>query len=126
MLAQPVQSGEVDGIRVVRGSPYLKPAVINGHNTVQYLCDLDPVSGLPNFQISGDTCTGRVLAPLESCNLGISYVPQPATSTDAGLDYYLQLNTQQCTGAANDSYCETDSGRFPVRLRVNPSSARSQ
>jgi hypothetical protein len=77
-------------------------------------------SGLPNFQISADTCTGSLLAPGDSCTLNVSYVPQPATFVGSGLDYFLELNTQQCVAGSAVPYCEIDSGRFPVELKTNP------
>jgi len=37
---------------------------------------------------------------------------------DTGLDYFLELNTLQCSSADNvTSNCEIDSGRFPVELK---------
>jgi hypothetical protein len=96
----------------------------NGSTTINYLCDSDLSSKLPNFQISGDDCSGTLLLPQASCNLQISFVPQPSTPLNSGLDYFLELNTQQCSGTTT-SNCEIDSGRFPVELTANlPSSLR--
>jgi hypothetical protein len=86
--------------------------------TIFYRCDSDPGTFLPNFQISADSCTGTVLAPQTSCSLQVSFVPQPNTDVNSGLDYFLELNTVQCYGAVT-SDCEIDSGRFPVELRAN-------
>jgi hypothetical protein len=36
----------------------------------------------------------------------------------AGLDFFLELNTLQCTSGTT-SGCEIDSGRFPVELKAN-------
>ena len=124
-VAQPVQSGQIDGLRVVLGGNSSNPlttAFSGGRNSVSYSCDIDVVSGLPNFQISSDTCSGKLLAVGESCTLNITYVAQPATDTSTGLDYFLQLNTQQCDSNSTQPYCEIDSGRFPVELRANPKS----
>jgi hypothetical protein len=56
-----------------------------------------------------------------SCSLQIAYVPQPNTNIGNGLDYFLELNTVQCSGSMTTN-CELDSGRFPVELRSNPPS----
>jgi hypothetical protein len=93
--------------------------------TITYNCDSDPGTFLPNFQISLDTCTGTLLTPQSSCSLQIAYVPQPNTDINSGMDYFLELNTEQCeapqfpTGAPPGSPCEIDSGRFPVELKAN-------
>jgi hypothetical protein len=110
-----VNNGAQAGLQVVTS------ATLNS-STVLYQCDADPTTGLPNFQISSDTCTGTNLAPQASCSLEIALVPQPIyTLAGSGLDYFLQLNTVQCAsqsgGASSD--CEIDSGRFPVELRGN-------
>jgi hypothetical protein len=86
--------------------------------TIMYNCDSDPGTKLPNFQISADTCTGALLAPQSSCSLQVTYVPQPDTDINGGLDYFLELNTIQCYGAVTAD-CEIDSGRFPVELKAN-------
>ena len=98
--------------------------------TIQYNCDSDSGTSLPNFQISSDTCTGATLAPQEGCSLQITYVPQPNTVIPSGgLDYFLELNTLQCwpagTTPSESNPCEIDSGRFPVELKANgPSTLR--
>ncbi len=107
--------------------------------TVGYFCEIDPPvskqgSGLPNFQLSQDECSGQTLVPFgqpgNSCSLEITFVPQPKTWTvdmsgnDIGLDDFLQLNTMWC-GDSNDPpepNCEIDSGRFPVEIKTNPPS----
>jgi hypothetical protein len=86
--------------------------------TIMYNCDSDPDTKLPNFHISADTCTGALLAPQSSCSLQVTYVPQPDTDINGGLDYFLELNTIQCYGAVTAD-CEIDSGRFPVELKAN-------
>ncbi len=123
-LPRPIQTGDVDGLRVVQG-PTIQRSIApgTGSPTVSYICDIDPVSQKPNFQISSDSCTGTLLYPGQSCNLNIAYVPQPGTNTtNSGLDYYLELNTQPCPGNSVQPNCEIDSGRFPVELTTNASS----
>jgi hypothetical protein len=116
-LTRPVANdGAQAGLQVVIG------AQLNS-STVLYQCDADPTTGLPNFQISSDTCTGANLAPLASCSLQIQFIPQPEyLLLGSGLDYLLQLNTVQCAsqGGGAGSDCEIDSGRFPVELIANP------
>jgi hypothetical protein len=50
-------------------------------------------------------------------------VPQLNTDLNNGLDYFLQLNTLQCTNLPGDPPsppgCEIDSGRFPIELKAN-------
>ena len=123
-LAQPVQIGQVAGLLIVSGSHLdAVPGPTAGvPNTVKFTCDVDLTSDLPNFQISSNNCTGRLLAVGESCSLNITYVPQPSTDASNGLDYFLELNTQQCNSASLQPDCEIDSGRFPVELKANPSS----
>jgi len=110
----------------------INPPLVNAP-TVDYFCETDPPpsnggSGLPNFQISADGCSGQTLAPFgqsgNSCSLQITFVPQPATwSTTAGqpLDDFVQLNTMWCGDANNpvEPNCEVDSGRFPVEIKTN-------
>ena len=114
------------------------PPLVNAP-TVDYFCDIDPPSssggsGAPNFQISADGCSGQTLAPIgqsgNSCNIQITFVPQPvtwtaATRAGAGLGDFLQLNTMWCGDAANpaEANCEIDSGRFPVEIKTNPPSS---
>jgi hypothetical protein len=123
-LTQPVLAGQVSGLLVVQGSVLdAVPSPTSGvPNTVQYACDVDPTSGLSNFQISSDTCTGRLLGVGETCSVNITYVPQPSTDASSGLDYFLELNTQQCNSTSLQPNCEIDSGRFPVELKANRSS----
>jgi hypothetical protein len=107
--------------------------------TVDYFCDIDPPpskggSGVPNFQISSDGCSGQTLAAFgqsgSSCSLQITFVPQPVTWTaaaaaGAGLDDFVELNTNWCGDATNpaEPNCEIDSGRFPVEIKTNPPSS---
>ena len=124
VLPRPLQFGSpVPGLQVVvngnAGLPNITPDFNFG--TIDYFCDIDAGSSLPNFQISGDTCSGTLLAPQASCSVQISFAPQPTTLLDAGLDFFLELNTVQCTSSAT-SDCEIDSGRFPVELKANPPS----
>ena len=116
-LQRPLAPGVIAGFQVdaTVSAPNVTPP------TISYTCDFDQTSGEPNFQISADTCTGRLLAPRDSCSLEITYAPQPLTySSQAGngLDYFLELNTLECTPNTT-LYCEIDSGRFPVELRAN-------
>jgi len=114
----------------------LSPPLVNAP-TVDYFCDSDPPlptgSGLSNFQISNDTCSGQTLAPFgqagDSCSLQITFVPQPATFVNngtigriTGWDDFLQLNTMWCGDANNpsESNCEVDSGRFAVEIKTSP------
>jgi len=92
-------------------------------STILYNCDLDPTTSLPNFQTSSDTCSGALLAPQQACSLQVTFVPQPNTYASS-LDYFLELNTVQCTDPVNDppsqgNPCELDGGRFPVEFRAN-------
>jgi len=120
ILSRPLTSGVASDFQVAWGniapagaSPYL--------NTVGYTCDLDPGSLKPNFQITEDSCSGNLIAPLGFCSLSVSFAPQPQTATASGLDYFLELNTLQCTSNVTAD-CEIDSGRFPVELKANPAS----
>jgi hypothetical protein len=113
-LPRPLAPGEISGLQVDAS------LTVNG-STFTYGCDSDLTSQLPNFQISADNCSGTLLRPLESCNLEITFAPQPHTSLAGGLDYFLELNTLQCTGTVT-SNCEIDSGRFPVELKANTAS----
>jgi hypothetical protein len=110
-------SSPVAGLQVVANGSGILPINPNGE-TIDYNCDSDPGTTLPNFQISSDTCTGTLLASQASCSLLITYVPQPKTNANSGLDYFLELNTVQCSGAVTTD-CEIDSGRFPVELKAN-------
>ena len=56
------------------------------------------------------------LQPL--CTLAVAFAPQPSTPLTPPLDYFLELNTLQCT-ATSTSSCENDAGRFPVELTAN-------
>ncbi len=113
-----LQTSPVAGLQVVsNGSGGVLPITPAG-STINYNCDSDPGTFLPNFQISSDTCTGTLLAAQASCSLQVAYVPQPKTDINGGLDYFLELNTVQCSSTVT-SDCEIDSGRFPVELRAN-------
>jgi hypothetical protein len=124
-LPHPLQlSSPVAGLQVVaNGSSSPGGSIFPNPPTITYSCDSDPQTLLPNFQISADNCTGMLLAPQSSCSLAVAYVPQPDTNHNSGLDYFLELNTVQCSSAGNvTSDCEIDSGRFPVELTANPPS----
>jgi hypothetical protein len=110
-LPRPAIPGAISGLQVDYN---ISPDV----DTITYNCDSDPTSKLPNFQISSDTCSGTLLAPQASCSLQITFAPQPATTLTSGLDYFLELNTLECT-TTTTSNCEIDSGRFPVELKTN-------
>jgi hypothetical protein len=116
-LNRPLVPGSISGLQ-------MDSNIVPNGSTINYNCDYDLSSMLPNFQISADTCSGTLLAPLASCNLQITFAPQPSTPLTPALDYFLELNTLQCTSATT-SNCEIDSGRFPVELKANiPSSLR--
>lgn len=120
-LPHPLQSNSpVGGLQVVaNGSGSVANITPNfSLNTVTYRCDSDSGTSMPNFQISADTCSGSLLGPQASCSLQLSFAPQPNTILNSGLDYFVELNTVQCSGAVT-SDCEIDSGRFPVELRAN-------
>jgi hypothetical protein len=113
----------VSGLQVVTGGMIYQA---NGsYNTVYYNCDADQQTELPNFVVSSDTCTGTNLPAGAMCSIQVAFVPQPATYTNF-LDYFLELNTLQCSSplfpSAATSDCELDSGRFPVELKANPPS----
>ncbi|HEY6330977.1 MAG TPA: choice-of-anchor D domain-containing protein, partial [Blastocatellia bacterium] len=137
-LAETANIGLTNSGPIQFPSPFsLSPPLINAP-TVEYFCDTDLTvtkggSGVPNFQISADTCSGQTLAPYgqsgNSCSLQITFVPQPKTwaaavNAGSGLDDFLQLNTAWCGDATNpaEPNCEVDSGRFPVEIKTNPSS----
>jgi hypothetical protein len=125
ILPYPLQdTSPVAGLQVVaNGTGSVGGNITAFSPSIIYSCDSDPTTQLPNFQISSDTCTGALLAAGSTCSLQIAYVPQPDTPQNAGLDYFLQLNTVQCSSIDNvTSNCEIDSGRFPVELKANPSS----
>jgi len=128
-LPAPRQESPVAGLLVVGTPPGVNntigpiPAAGTHPTTITYNCDSDPGTSEPNFQISSDTCTGTLLAPQASCSLQVTYVPQPNTDINSGLDYFLELNTLQCwpvgTPPSSSNPCEIDSGRFPVELKTN-------
>jgi hypothetical protein len=127
-LPRPVTTnGQIGGVEVVVqgqiGLPVLQvigPTVPPFATTISYGCDNDLQSGVPNFQIQ-DACSGVTLTPHSSCTVQVTYVPQPSTVQTSGLDYFLELNTQECV-AGTVSNCEIDSGRFPVELTASPTS----
>lgn len=125
-LPHPLQeSSGVSGLQVVSNglASIGNIGVARSGATITYNCDSDSGTLQPNFQISADTCVGIFLLPQTTCNLTIQYVPQPNTNLSTGLDYFLELNTNQCSlldGVNLD--CEIDSGRFPVELKANPPS----
>jgi hypothetical protein len=109
-LPRPPAPGLVAGLQVTTGN------IIRNGPTINYNCDSDLISREPNFRISADDCSGTLLLPQGSCSLQVTYAPQPATPLP--LDYFLQLNTLQCTSSTTTN-CEIDSGRFPVELTAN-------
>jgi hypothetical protein len=113
-LPRPPAPGLVAGLQVVMGNISPVPSSF----TVTYNCDSDLTSRQPNFQISADDCSGTLLAPQASCSFELTFAPQPNTPLASGLDYFLELNTLECTGTIT-SDCEIDSGRFPVELKAN-------
>ena len=125
-LPRPAVAGALPGLQVIatgNGTTFQDVPMGGGNafNSINYNCDSDLTSGQPNFKIKTDGCSGMTLTSQASCNIQIAFAPQPATSTVSGLDYFLQLNTLQCTGT-NTSDCEVDSGRLPVELKANPTS----
>ena len=116
-LPRPLAPGEVAGLQV---DSSISPDVA----TISYTCDSDLTSKLPNFQISSDGCSGTLLMPQTSCSLQFAFAPQPSTPLSPALDYFLELNTLQCSSTVMTN-CEIDSGRFPVELKANlPSTLR--
>ncbi len=114
-----VATTPVPGLQVVTGAGQ---DVAN--STIRYTCDFDSNTSQPNFQISADTCSGTLLAPQAACSLQITFVPQSLATYYQALDYFLELNTVQCTDPVNDppspsNPCELDGGRFPVELKAN-------
>jgi hypothetical protein len=111
-LPRPLTTGEVAGLQVDTG------AITPNGSTINYNCDSDPASLKANFQILADNCSGTLLEPQTSCSLQVTFSPQPSTPLAPALDYFLELNTLQCTSTTT-SNCEIDSGRFPVELTAN-------
>ena len=114
-LPRPLAPGKVSDFQVIQSG---QRTITPDGSTIAYYCDSDSTSQLPNFQISSDTCAGRVLNPQDSCSLDVTFVPQPSTPFTPALDYFLELDTLQCTNGTT-SDCEIDSGRFPVELKAN-------
>lgn len=112
-LPRPLSTGEVSGLQVISS---ITPDATE--QTIQYSCDSDLTSQKPNFQISADGCSGTLLTPKASCNVSITFAPQPSTPLNPALDYFLELNTLQCTSTVTTD-CELDSGRFPLELKAN-------
>ena len=117
-LPRPLVPGAVDGLHVVTNEFIAVIGQQDQPSTMGYLCDSDSTTHEPNFQISADSCSGAVVAPQGTCSIDVSFVPQPTTPFGAGLDYFLELDTLQCTDNTT-SHCEIDSGRFPVELTAN-------
>src|SRR5215469_3693019 len=118
-LPRPLTAGAISGLQVVQnGSGFIAITPNQSPATVTYACDLDPASAQPNFQISNDSCSGTTLNPQQTCSIRVSFVPQPQTSLTIGLDFFLELNTLECTSGMSRG-CEIDSGRFPVELKAN-------
>jgi hypothetical protein len=115
-----INNGEVGGLEVTEVN---NGAYVSGPPpSIRYVCDADQTTGLPDFQLSADTCTGTNLLPQDSCSVEITFIAQPTyLKFGNGLDYFLELNTQQCGTNAGEatSDCEIDSGRFPVELKAN-------
>jgi len=110
-LFRPSSPGTVPGIQVVTNTINQS----SSSTSIQYQCDLDIKGQKPNFNIVSDGCSGTLLTPQQSCTVGITYAPQP-NEAGGNLDYFLQLNTLQCTSTITTD-CEIDSGRFPVELK---------
>jgi hypothetical protein len=67
----PLTPGTIAGLLVDTGT------LLASGPTIQYLCDSDLTSGLPNFQISADICRGRLLPPQASCRSLWMALPTP-------------------------------------------------
>jgi hypothetical protein len=111
-LPRPLTAATVPGLQVVTG------AISQAETTITYVCDSDLTSKQPNFRITADSCSGVLLAPQQSCSVAVTFAPQPETALIPALDYFLELDTLQCTSTTT-SNCEIDSGRFPVELKAN-------
>ena len=123
----------------LENSQLIAPAALVA-DTVQFYCDIDPPPSAggnlqSNFVItdsSSNPCQGTLLQPQQSCDLQVTFEPQPATwrfatKAERGLDDFLELNTQWCEPEVNpvpgpSNPCEIDSGRFPVEIKTNPPS----
>jgi hypothetical protein len=97
------------------------------NSTIDYSCDTDPNTLLPDFRISADTCSGMLIEPQAGCSLEVAFAPQSSATYFAALTYFLELNAVQCPDPVNDppsqsNPCELDGGRFPVELTANISS----
>jgi hypothetical protein len=108
-MIRPSSPGTIPGIQVVTG-------LNTSSSSIQYVCDVDIKNQKPSFRIVSDGCSGTLLMPQQSCTVAVVYAPQPNES-GGGLDYFLQLNTLQCTSTITTD-CEIDSGRFPVELKA--------
>ena len=115
-LPRPPTPGSVAGLQTLIASQ-ISPF----NSTINYVCDADLTTGLPNFQVSNDNCSGVLLMPQQSCSLSVTYAPQSPNAVSFGLTDLLELNTNWCgDGTGNGSpNCEIDSGRFPVELTAN-------
>jgi|SRR5579864_2096516 len=111
-LPRPAAPGLLGGLQVDTG------VITQNGSTINYNCDSDLASNQPNFQISADDCSGTLLSPQATCSLQVVFAPQPSTALIPALDYFLELNTLQCTSMTTAN-CEIDSGRFPVELKAN-------
>jgi hypothetical protein len=115
-LPRPLTAGVASGIQVVSSIALSPP-------TVSYACDVDSdLNGAPqpDFPIVSDTCSGQTLASLQSCTITLRFqAGQRAAQLTTGLDFFLELNTLQCTSAITTD-CEIDAGRFPVELKTSP------
>jgi hypothetical protein len=120
-LPRPLEdTSPVSGLQIISNGTNAVTSITadQDQQTVFYNCDIDATSHQPNFQITSDSCSGVLLAAQSSCTLQISYAPQPNTNLSQSLDYFLQLNTLQCTSSVTTN-CEIDAGRFPVELKAN-------
>jgi hypothetical protein len=115
-LPRPLVGGVVSGIQVVSSTNLAPPSV-------SYVCDVDSDlnnNPQPDFPITADSCSGQTLAPLQSCTVTLQFQPgQRAGLLTSGLDFFLELNTLQCTSTTTTD-CEIDAGRFPVELKTSP------
>jgi len=116
-LPRPTTDGSVPGLQVVTGAIGFSTTT-TGAPTISYVCDIDQTSNKQNFRITADSCSGATLASQQLCSVTVAFAPQPSTPLVPALDYFLELNTLECTSAITAN-CEIDSGRFPVELKAN-------
>jgi hypothetical protein len=88
----PPSSGAPSGLQVV--------------DFINQSCDgtVNSLTGLQNFTLQSDNCSGKTVNPGDSCTVDIVFTPQ----TTQFIDVFLQINSS-----------EPDSGRFVLELKGN-------